>query len=141
MDALVSLLAIAVMPALCEESLMRGVLLPSLATRMPKALALVISSVAFAAMHDLYRMPFTFAVGLVLGALRLRTGSLLPCLITHATLNALTFAAAPFLDDPEQALPDPRPLLGGALLLTGCLLAAHLVRRLPPSLTKDASAP
>jgi len=140
-DAVISLLAIAVMPALCEEAVVRGILLPSLRTRMPALLAVVLSSLVFALMHDAYRMPFTFAVGLVLGGLRLRTGSLAPSLIAHATLNALTFAAAPFLDAPTHPLPDPRPWLGAALLLTGCALSAYLVRKLPSSLTATASAP
>ena len=71
-------LAIALVPAFCEEALIRGVLLPSLRTRLGVFLAIGLSTLAFALMHDAYRMPFTFAVGLALGALRLRTGSLAP---------------------------------------------------------------
>jgi membrane protease YdiL (CAAX protease family) len=141
LDALFSLLAIAVMPALCEEAVIRGLLLPSLRSRLPALLAVVLSSLVFALMHDAYRRPFTFAVGLVLGALRLHTGSLLPSLIAHATLNAMTFGAAPLLDDPEQPLPDPRPLLGAALLLTGCALSAYLVRKTSSSLTGGTPPP
>lgn len=138
-DALVSLLAIAVIPAVCEEALVRGLLLPSLQAgletrlhrRLTTPLALGLSAAVFALMHDAYRMPFTFAVGLVLGALRLRTGSLWPSLVAHASLNALTFAAAPFLDDPAQPLPDPRPLLGLALVAAGGYATVLLWRRLP----------
>ena len=93
-----------------------------------------LSALVFALMHDAYRMPFTFAVGLALGALRLRAGSLLPSLLAHATLNSLTFAAAPFLDDPAKPLPDPRPLLGLALLVLGTATTAFVWNRLPPSL-------
>lgn len=131
LDAVYSLLAIALVPAFCEEALMRGVLLPSLRTRLAVSLAIGLSSLAFALMHDAYRMPFTFAVGLALGALRLRTGSLLPSLLAHASLNTLTFAAAPFLDDPTGPLPDPRPLLGLLLLASGALASAYLWARLP----------
>jgi membrane protease YdiL (CAAX protease family) len=134
LDALFSLLAIALMPALCEEALIRGILLPSLRRRLAAPLAVGLSSLVFALMHDAYRMPFTFAVGLALGALRLRAGSLLPSLLAHATLNSLTFAAAPFLDDPAKPLPDPRPLLGLALLLLGTAATAFVWNRLPPSL-------
>jgi membrane protease YdiL (CAAX protease family) len=134
LDALYSVLAIAVVPALCEEAVIRGVLLPSLRTRLGALLAIGLSSLLFAFMHEAYRMPFTFAVGLALGALRLRTGSLLPSLLAHASLNTLTFAAAPFLDDPTGPLPDPRPLLGLLLLASGALASAFLWARLP----KDA---
>jgi membrane protease YdiL (CAAX protease family) len=130
-DALVSLGAIAVVPALCEEALIRGILLPSLRLHMSAWLSITSSALLFAFMHDAYRMPFTFAVGLALGALRLRTGSLLPSLVAHASLNALTFAAAPFLDDPTGPLPDPRPLLGAGLLAAGLLTSAWAWKALP----------
>ena len=133
LDAVVSLVAIAVLPAICEETAIRGVLLPSLRTRLAIPLAIGLSATAFALMHDPYRMPFTFAVGLVLGALRLYKGSLFPSVIAHASLNALTFGAAPFLDDPTQPLPDPRPLLGLALLAVGSYATVLLWRRLPVS--------
>ena len=132
LDALVSLAAIALVPALCEEAATRGVLLPSLRTALAPAPSIALSAAVFALMHfDLYRTLFTFAVGLVLGAVRLRTGSLWPSLLAHASLNALTFAAAPFLDDPTQALPDPRPLLGLALLAVGSYATMVLWKRLP----------
>jgi membrane protease YdiL (CAAX protease family) len=130
LDALWSLLAIAVMPALCEEAVIRGVLLPSLRKSLPAWLALGLSALLFALMHDAYRMPFTFAVGLALGALRLQTGALPPSMIAHAGLNALTFAAAPLLDDPNNPLPDPRPLLGAALLAGGLAASGLLFRAL-----------
>ncbi|HEY6548242.1 MAG TPA: type II CAAX endopeptidase family protein, partial [Vicinamibacteria bacterium] len=131
LDALYSVVAIALVPALCEEAAIRGVLLPSLRTQLGVLLSIGLSSLMFAFMHDAYRMPFTFAVGLALGALRLRTGSLLPSLLAHAALNTLTFAAAPFLDDPTGPLPDPRPLLGLLLLVAGSLASAFLWTRLP----------
>jgi membrane protease YdiL (CAAX protease family) len=131
LDALYSLAAIAVVPALCEETLVRGLLLPSLRTSLPAFLAVGLSALAFAFMHDAYRMAFTFAVGVALGALRLRTGSLLPSLVAHASLNTLTFVAAPFLDDPAEPLPDPRPLLGLLLLAGGAAATFFLWKRLP----------
>jgi membrane protease YdiL (CAAX protease family) len=140
-DALVSLLAIAIAPAVCEEIVIRGVLLPALVPVLRVAPAVIASSLVFALMHDAYRMPFTFAVGLVLGALRLRAGSLTPTILAHASLNALTFLAAPYFDNPLEPLPDPRPLLGAGLLVVGVMIAASLWRRWPPSLTAREPAP
>lgn len=139
LDALYSVIAIALVPALCEEASIRGVLLPSLHTRLGVLLAIGLSTVLFALMHDAYRMPFTFAVGLALGALRMRTGSLLPSLLAHAALNTLTFAAAPFLDDPTGPLPDPRPLVGLLLVAAGTLGSAFLWTRLPRHLDYRAA--
>ena len=45
-------------------------------------------------------VPLHAGVGLVLGLLRLRTGSLWPPVLAHVTLNALTFAIAPLSTTP-----------------------------------------
>jgi len=132
-DALLSVLAIAVAPAVCEEVLNRGVVLPSLVRPLGPMGAVVGSAIVFGLMHlDLYRLPFTFAVGLALGILRLGTGSLSASIVAHATLNTLTFVTAPWLDDPTEPMPDPRPLLGAALFVlgtAGTLALLKLTRR------------
>lgn len=131
LDALVSLAVIAVLPGLCEELVVRGILLPSLAARITPAAAVTLSAALFAAIHwDVYRGLFTLSIGLALGALRLRTSSLWPPATAHACLNALTFALAPWLDDPSKAY-SPEPLLGLAALVVGGAVAVPLWRRLP----------
>jgi membrane protease YdiL (CAAX protease family) len=144
LDALWSAIAIAAAPAVFEEITVRGVLLPSLTPSLGGAAAVFGSSVAFALMHaDPYRFAFTFAVGLALGTLRIRTGALWPSIVAHATLNTLTFAAAPWLDDASQPLPDPRPWLGGGLLVLGTAAFGAVFRALrrpsTPSPTGSAS--
>lgn len=138
-DLVVSLLAIAVVPSLCEEVLFRGLVLPSLQRPLGAMGASLASAALFGLIHldrtiygelSLYRVPFAFAVGLGFAALRLLAAGLLPCVIAHATLNALTFAAAPFADDPARGLPDPRPLLGIALLALGLALTAATLHAL-----------
>src|SRR5262249_11525487 len=87
-DALASVAAIALVPALCEETLLRGILLPSLRRLMPAALAVLLSAFLFAVIHfDLYRFPFTFAVGIALGLLKQRSGSLWAPVLAHGLLN------------------------------------------------------
>ena len=117
-DAFVSVAAIALVPALCEEALLRGILLPSLARPLGPAAGVLVSAFLFGAIHlDLYRFPFTFAVGVALGVLRLRAGSLQAPILAHALLNTITFAAAPFAGDPTAETASP--LLGAALLALG----------------------
>lgn len=131
LDWLWSLVAIAAAPALCEELLVRGIVLPAFRPALGSARAVVGSALVFAAIHlDAYRFLFTFVAGLLLGAIRLRTGILVPSMIAHGLLNTLTFVVAPFLDDPSQPLPDPRPLLGAALLIGGLVVTFLLLRRL-----------
>jgi membrane protease YdiL (CAAX protease family) len=153
LDALVSVAVIAVLPGVCEELVVRGLLLPSLAgaltgagTRpaprpaLGPAAAVALSAALFAAMHgDAYRFAFTFAVGLVFGALRLRTASLWPPVVAHVTLNTLTFLIAPLVDDPGGAY-TPQPALGLACLLAGTAVAWPLLRALGPSVDSPGSA-
>ncbi len=130
-DWLWSLAAIAAVPALCEELLVRGIVLPSLRPPAGGGGAVILSALVFAAIHlDPYRFLFTFVAGLVLGAIRLQAGLLSPSMLTHGLLNTLTFVVAPFLDDPTQPLPDPRPLLGAALFGGGLAATLLLLRRL-----------
>jgi membrane protease YdiL (CAAX protease family) len=134
LDAVFSVLAIAAAPAIFEETLVRGVVLPSLRPSLGGLGAVLVSALVFAAMHfDLYRFAFTFAVGAILGVVRLRAEALVPCMLVHGTLNTLTFLAAPLVDDPSGPSPDPRPALGAALLLGGLLVTLFLLRMLRPT--------
>ena len=139
LDALVSLAAIAAAPALCEELVFRGVVLQSLVGSLGHAGASLASATLFGLIHvdftlygepSLYRVPFAFTVGLGFAALRLGSRSLLPPFVAHATLNAITFAAAPFTDDPGAGLPAPRPLLGAAFFVVGLGLSMLPLRAL-----------
>ena len=127
-DALVSVAVIALLPALTEELVVRGVLLPSLVKPLGPAGAVIASAALFALMHDPYRYLFTLAVGLVFGLLRLYSGSLWPPIVAHFTLNTLTFLIAPLVDDPSQTTYTPQPLLGVAALLAGTAFALPLLR-------------
>jgi membrane protease YdiL (CAAX protease family) len=128
LDALVSIAAIAVVPAACEEALLRGILLPPLARVLGPLAGILTSSLLFAAIHlDAYRFPFTLAVGIALGFLRLRSASLLAPILAHALLNTITFAAAPFVDDPTGT-ETASPLLAAALLAVGTGLSLAVMR-------------
>lgn len=83
-------ISVAVLPALAEEFAFRGVIMGSL-RKYSDALALVVSSSAFALMHgNFVQMPFTFCCGLVIGFIAVRTNSLLPGIIIHFLNNAFS---------------------------------------------------
>jgi hypothetical protein len=88
-----------VVPALFEEVLFRGVLLPSLA-RTPflrPAGAVVATSLLWALVHSQYGaidQAAVFLLGLALGAARLQSGSTLLPVLLHGALNLVAFAQA-----------------------------------------------
>jgi membrane protease YdiL (CAAX protease family) len=139
-DAVLSVLAIAIAPGVCEELLFRGLILSLLLPALRNTGAVAVSALLFGVIHldfsaggaTLYRVPFAIVVGLGFALLRLRSGSLVPAMIAHALVNATTFTAA--LQEPATAtLPEPRPLLGAALLLGGAAAQAWLLFRLRPA--------
>lgn len=137
-DALLSLGVIALMPALCEELVFRGLLLPAFARWRGALTGLAVSSLLFGLIHvdpaagglTFYRVPFAMVVGLGFGLLRLRAGTLLAPMLAHAALNALTFGAVPLLDEPSPDSPFPHPAVGAAVGLAGALALAWVLRGL-----------
>jgi len=136
-DALASVAAIAIGPAVCEELLFRGLVLESLRPRFGAIGAVIGAAVAFSLIHvdasqaglSLYRLPFALAVGLGLGALRLQAGSVVAPILAHALLNTVTFLVAPLTDPPGAELPEPQPALGVVLLSAGVATSVWLLRR------------
>jgi sodium transport system permease protein len=102
------LLVLAVVPAICEEILVRGAIARGLAARFGPVAAVLLSSGYFALLHlSLARALPTLVLGGFLAAIVLRTGSLVPAILIHALNNG----AALLLTDPSvaQALTDAAP--------------------------------
>jgi sodium transport system permease protein len=83
---------VAVLPGLCEEMLCRGFLLSSFKGRLGGMGAVIFTAVCFGLLHlDPYRLISTMFLGLLLGFIVLRTGSIYPAMLAHAANNALSF--------------------------------------------------
>ncbi|MFM2089784.1 MAG: hypothetical protein RLZZ127_273 [Planctomycetota bacterium] len=88
------LLLVAVVPGVCEELACRGLLLHAVARSLGPRVAVWTSAIVFAALHGSeYRFLPQLVLGLVLGMLTLRTGSVLPAMVVHAVHNGLAVAA------------------------------------------------
>ncbi len=100
---LFTLLAIiAVSPAICEESLFRGVLLSGLRRRLPAWVTVLAVGLLFGAFHlSIYRFVPTALSGILFTYLALRTGSIVTSALAHFTLNALAILVE------TQSLPEP----------------------------------
>ena len=129
-SALVSLLVIALAPAICEEMLFRGLILHALKTRYKIASAIFITAALFGFYHmSLVKFIPTGLLGLALCYVVWRTGSIYPAILMHFLNNAYSVIIIYY---PEQVgrifpvfvqetftLSDGLLLLGAGLFLTG----------------------
>ena len=82
------MLFISLAPGLCEELLFRGYLQTRLLERWKPGFAILVSSALFALFHITPQaMALAFIVGLFLGVLAWRTGSIWPGVLCHAFIN------------------------------------------------------
>ncbi len=85
-------LTLVVLTPIFEEILFRGLLSKGLRARLPFSAALLVSSGLFAAAHGQWNIALdTFALGLILGYLTEKSGSIIPAVILHAVKNSVAF--------------------------------------------------
>ena len=91
-----TLLVIALMPAIAEEMVFRGVLARALAVRWSTGVAIVASSLLFGAYHlwPPVQMMSTFLLGLGFAFVALQARSAVPSMIAHATNNTIVLLIA-----------------------------------------------
>ena len=83
-----AILLIAVFPAIFEELAFRGLLQPRLMALLGHKEGILAAGTAFALAHGItVGLPFHFFLGVYLGYLRDRSGSLLPCMLMHFLYN------------------------------------------------------
>ena len=86
-ETLLGVLSVAVVPALIEETVIRGIVLQPLRKYGDKY-AIIASALLFAVMHgNMVQIPYTVIGGLLLGFLAVTTGSLWPSIILHFINN------------------------------------------------------
>ena len=87
------LLLIALVPAVCEELAFRGFILSGLRRMGHKWGAIVLTSVFFGVTHSILQQSLSACVvGIVIGYIAVKTGSLLPGVLYHLAHNGLSVA-------------------------------------------------
>ncbi len=142
------LLTLAVVPGICEEFFFRGVLFASVRSATTAWRTILATALLFGLFHVVAGtvlaperfLPSAF-LGIVLGWVRYRTGSVLPCMLLHIVHNGLTLSIVHWRDelvahgfDVEDATHLPATWL--ALAAAGIVVAVILLlltTRLPSS--------
>lgn len=119
----VAVLAIALVPAVCEEVLFRGAVQRALASRLFPFAAVAATAAMFALYHmSLVQLIPTFTLGVVLGTLAHRADSIVPAMVAHFFNNFVVILVArrqpAVLADTLAAHP--------TLALVGCAITSAL---------------
>ena len=116
----------AVLPGIFEEIAFRGVLLHGLRNRLGPVQLVLVAGIAFGFFHvDLFRIPPTSLLGVLLVIAVIRSGSIYPAMAWHALHNALALGSARV----EQiGLPDQPTWWHYVLAALAILLAFRLMQ-------------
>jgi sodium transport system permease protein len=121
-----TLLMVAVLPGICEETLFRGVILTGLRRRWRAAPAVVVTALLFGLFHmSVYRLVPAMLLGILLGYIAVRSGSLFPAILAHVASNSAVVLLGRYQLLPEremlsgETLPAPLLLAGVALAIFG----------------------
>jgi len=124
-------LGIAVITPIGEELLYRGLVQSVLHRNMRPAFAVALAGLLFAIAHGtLYLIPGTAALGVLIGFVFYRTGSLVYPVMIHALFNAVSLVRLHMMSEEairasEWSAPSAVVLLGTSAVLAGALYVFH----------------
>ncbi|HET9623764.1 MAG TPA: CPBP family intramembrane glutamic endopeptidase [Kofleriaceae bacterium] len=121
-----ALATFAVLPAVCEELVFRGLLARSLGRHLTVPAAVVISAIVFALYHlSLVQALPTLSLGCLLAVIALRADSILPTIAAHAINNAIAIVLSRHDLPPITRTLEAHPVIAFAacVLATGSGLA------------------
>lgn len=127
------------LPAICEELAFRGFILCGLRRRFPVWTAILISSFLYALYHmNVFQALPTFTLGVVLGVLAVRSGSVFPGMLFHLLYNGMLIgvpllARFGYSDESLSLQSLFHPVLAGVFAMLASALLAILGHRLSTS--------
>ncbi len=100
------ILCVAVVPAVCEELAFRGFILSGCRSLGNNRRAIVVSAILFGVTHGFLQQSINAGLlGLVLGYLAVKSGSLLPGIVFHFLHNSMTVLSAKITPELIEAFP------------------------------------
>lgn len=117
-------ISVVILAPIVEELVFRGAIMGHLLkTGKSPVFAILVSSLVFGIVHgNLEQAPFAFILGLALGWVYYRTGSLLPSICMHFVNNGLTTVNYYLSDNPFASMQEEMGLAGATLYAIGGIL-------------------
>jgi len=141
------LMVYVLLPAIFEELAFRGFMLAGLRRRFPVWTAIFISSFLFALYHmNVFQALPTFILGIVLGMLRVRSGSVFPGMLFHLLYNGMLvgvplLAGFGYTDETLYLQQIFHPAVTVAFTLLACALLVALGHHLSARALADRTGP
>ncbi|MBP1584796.1 MAG: CPBP family intramembrane metalloprotease [Lachnospiraceae bacterium] len=132
MSFLTTLIVVAILPGICEESIYRGAILSTFRSFKHEWVAIVLVGLFFSINHlSVLRGPFTFIVGMILAYVVVKKNNILLSMMMHCMLNGFSVTLSYSNIDPEQvqAAAEMGVTLQsvGVYLILGCVAPILLV--------------
>ncbi|MGL4798769.1 MAG: ABC transporter permease subunit/CPBP intramembrane protease [Cellulosilyticaceae bacterium] len=116
-----NLLVVACMPAVCEELLFRGIIYKGMENGKHGRRAVVVTAILFGIMHmDMVKIPVTAVLGLALGYVVYKTGSIFLAMLMHLINNGLAVVIDHLQVQPPEWM---QQMSVGMMLIIGCGIA------------------
>lgn len=132
-NLVLAVLVVSLLTGVAEELFFRGFIQSRLSQRWSSRTAVLVTALAFGIMHmDPVHSPLALGIGIWLGLVCERAGSLWPAMAAHVANNAIATLTA------SANVP---PLVGGGSLVVFAVSAVWLMRELPPIAVAPPTVP
>lgn len=136
-DILINIMSTAMIPALVEEFIIRGVVLQSL-RRYGDRFAIIVSAFIFAILHgNMIQTPFAFFAGLALGFAAVKTGTLWTGVIIHFLNNSIAVISEAILANTSETFLSIFSVIMYAVVIGLGVLCTILYTKRHPNPVKD----
>ena len=132
MSYITTLIVVAILPGICEESIYRGAILSTFRSFKHEWAAIALVGLFFSINHlSILRGPFTFIVGMILAYVVVKKNNILLSMMMHCILNGFSVTLSYTSLDPEQI--EAATEMGvtlqsvGAYLILGCIAPIIIV--------------
>ncbi|MBQ9545179.1 MAG: CPBP family intramembrane metalloprotease [Clostridia bacterium] len=144
-DKILSAVALVIAAPLNEELFFRGAIMRSMEkSSLNPFAAVIIQALLFGVFHELpIRIFYATLLGVILGIVRIKSRSIVPCLVLHALFNCCAYWEEAFSDETASLILSSAPVqialfVFSALIITSCLILLFRKKEQDPEAQDEA---